>query len=341
LRELETAAVRHLQRVVGREPGVVATIVGALVFAGAPAAIGAFMGFTFGDWPCFALYFPAILLAAVLQGWRVGFLVAVVSAVTSTYFLARSPMSMGLTGQGKLSAAEYWVSAALILALAALLRSALAQLGAAADRERALNQELRHRVNNSLALAQAFASQTMRSTPEPEAFYASFRSRLTALARAQDILSSDNETECQFPNLAETALEAFAGRNAISLCGGRWSVPRASCVPLVLALHELATNAVKYGALSAPEGRVSLNWTINDTDAGSKIVLEWVEHGGPPVAIPTRRGLGSRLLARQQGLDEVSVAYNPEGLSCTLVVRGTTREDPATKQVLSGGPASS
>jgi two-component sensor histidine kinase len=329
------AAARFLKRFAEHEPGAIGAIAGALAFVAAPSGVALLLGFAFGETPCFALFFPAILLAALLLGWRVGLLVALLSAISSQHLLANAPMSMAMTKHGLLTAGEYWLSAGLILVTAALLRNAFVQLNAAAERERALNHELRHRVNNGLALALAFASQTIRSAPEPEVFYASFRSRLMALARAQDILSSGDWADCQFPKLAETALEAFDQRNAISLSGDACSVPSASCVPLVLALHELATNAVKHGALSVPGGRVSLNWSTGGAD-GSQVVLRWVESGGPTVEPPSRHGLGSRLLVRQSGLDEVSTEYDPAGLRCTMVVRGTsckrattsTRSDP-------------
>jgi two-component sensor histidine kinase len=235
--------------------------------------------------------------------------------------------------KGVLPAAEYWLSATLIVITAELLRRAFVKVNDAAETERALNQELRHRVNNSLALALAFASQTKRSAPEPEVFFAAFQSRLKALARAHDILSSGRRGDCQLPHLAKSALEEFVERGAISLTGAHCCVPSASCVPLVLALHELATNAVKHGALSAPGGEVALSWTICNEDARSDVALQWVESGGPPVERPTRKGLGSRLLVRQSGLDEVSLEFAPTGLQCTMVVRGVTGE--RTTQVVS------
>jgi two-component sensor histidine kinase len=321
-------AVRHFQRLAEWKPGALWTAVGILVFVAAPTFAGITLRVLVGEWACFSLYFPPILLATLLLGWRAGLLVTVIAAVTAAVLLAGSPMAMGPTRHGMVIGVEYWISAALIILTAALLRSAFVQLNEAAEKERALNQELRHRVNNSLALALAFASQTLRSSPEPEVFYGSFRSRLMALARAQDILSSGNWADCQFPNLAEAALEAFAERDAITLVGAQCRVPSESCVPLVLALHELATNAVKHGALSAPGGRVALSWTSNGADARAEIVLEWIESGGPPVKLPTRRGLGSRLLTRQAGLDEVNVDYDPAGLRCTMVARGSERVTP-------------
>jgi two-component sensor histidine kinase len=316
---------RHPQRFAVRQPGPIETLLGSVAFAALPAGIGAILGFSFGHWGCFALWFPTILLAALLLGWGAGLLTALLSAIASGVLLSRSPMPMALTKDGLLAAGEYWISAVAIIATAALLRRTLAQLNAATEKEHTLNLELRHRVNNCLALALAFASQTKRSSPEPEVFYANFQSRLMALARAQDVLSSADWADCQFPALAETALEAFAQRSAISLTGGRCFVPPASCVPLVLALHELATNAVKHGALSVAQGRVSLSWTIKGADERSELALQWIETGGPTVERPAHRGLGSRLLVRQAGLDGVNLEYDPAGVQCTILVRGVTR----------------
>jgi two-component sensor histidine kinase len=318
------AAIRLLRRLAGRKQGVVETAAGVVLFLAVPTAVRVVLYSMLGERPCFALYFPAILGAALLLGWRVGLLVMVLSAIVADYFYIGSPMTTGLSKGGTLATVAYWLSGTLIIATAELLRRALAQLNAAAETEHALNQELRHRVNNSLALAQAFASQTMRSAPEPEVFYASFQSRLRALAQAHDILSSADWGDCEFPHLAEAALKPFADRGAITLNGGPCQVPSASCVPLVLALHELATNAVKYGALSVPAGKVALNWKIHDQVAQSEMVLQWVESGGPSVQAPTRRGLGSRLLVRQSGLDDVLVSYDPAGLQCTILVREIT-----------------
>jgi two-component sensor histidine kinase len=283
----------------------------------------------FGERACFALYFPAILAGALLLGWRVGLLVTILSAVAVDYLSIGPPMTAGLAMGGVMAAVEYWLSATLIIITAELLRRAMVKLNAAAEMEQALNLELRHRVNNSLAMALAFAAQIKRSEPEPEAFFAAFQSRLVALARAHDILSTRSAGDCHLPQLAETALEAFTSLGQITLSGDRCSLPAASCVPLVLALHELATNAVKHGALSAPGGTATLIWTICNQDARSEVRLEWIESGGPPVERPARKGLGSRLLVRQSGLDEVSVDYAPTGLQCTMVVRGITGERTA------------
>jgi two-component sensor histidine kinase len=322
-------AGRFLKRFAKRQPGAIGTAVGAILFVAGPTGLRLILDSVFVEQACFALYFPAILLGALLLGWRVGVLVALLSAVAVDHLPVGRALTMGLANGGVLVAAEYWVSAALIIVTAELLRRTYVRLSAAVQTARALNLELRHRVNNSLAMALAFAAQTKRSAPEPEVFFATFQSRLTALARANDILSSGNAGECRLPQLADAALEAFAERGQISISGRPCNVPVASCVPLVLALHELATNAVKHGALSAPKGTVALDWTIHGEDARSEVRLQWLERGGPPVGLPIRKGLGSRLLVRQAGLDEVSVAFAPAGLECMMVVRGITSEPAA------------
>ncbi len=101
--------------------------------------------------------------------------------------------------------------------------------------------------------------------------------------------------------------------------GARAILDPICCEPLILALHELATNAHKYGSLSVPQGRVELSWEVAMSDA-SKCILRWVETDGPVIQVPVRAGLGLRLLKRQKGLDSVTISYDPDGLTCELTV---------------------
>jgi two-component sensor histidine kinase len=94
-------------------------------------------------------------------------------------------------------------------------------------------------------------------------------------------------------------------------------------VPLSLALHELCTNAHKYGALSVPEGRVELVWTVGEGE-DALLRLAWRESGGPPVSAPAHVGMGTQLLKRQRGLDKVELHYRPGGVECSIAVAGVT-----------------
>ena len=117
-------------------------------------------------------------------------------------------------------------------------------------------------------------------------------------------------------HVVRVALAPFSNSGRISMAGDDCSVPAESCVPLTLVLHELATNALKYGALSNGEGNVSVNWSC---DGGIRI--DWVERNGPTVVKPKRRGLGSRLIARQPGLEAVDLRFEAEGVVCGLTLK--------------------
>lgn len=173
-------------------------------------------------------------------------------------------------------------------------------------------------MNNNLAVVQALASQTARTTAAGADFYEPFLDRLHALREAHDILSSTDWTSCDLPRIADRGLKAFLASGRVSVTGPACTLPSASCVALVLALHELGVNAMKFGSLSVPEGRVDVAW---DLQAG-QLVLRWSEHSGPPVQAPTRKGLGARLLSPQQGLDDVVIDYLPVGVRCAIRING-------------------
>jgi len=103
------------------------------------------------------------------------------------------------------------------------------------------------------------------------------------------------------------------------ISGPACELPRDACVPLSLALHELCTNAAKYGALSVPEGWVALDWRL---DGDGLLTLSWREENGPPVTGPARAGMGTQLLKRQRGLDHVELHYRPAGVECAIAIEG-------------------
>lgn len=185
---------------------------------------------------------------------------------------------------------------------------------------RLLMQELAHRVKNTLAMIQAIASQTLRGATSLEAANETFTARLGALARAHDLLVGGVRAHAAIADIAASII-GIQGDPARFRIGGPEVVlgPRAA-LGLTLVLHELATNAVKYGSLASPAGIVTLSWRVDEIDGASQFRLRWQESGGPPVTPPSRRGFGSRLIERTfpSPRGRAESAYLPGGLVFTL-----------------------
>jgi two-component sensor histidine kinase len=183
--------------------------------------------------------------------------------------------------------------------------------------------EMKHRVKNTLATVQAIAMQTLQRTPsdEREAFIV----RLHALAKAHDLLSLKSWDRAQLRDVVGTALGAFQeAHRARFLIEGPddvWLEANRSLL-LAMALHELATNAVKYGALSNGNGHVSVTWDLPKSGGSKRLILRWEERGGPTVRPPERKGFGSQLIERavQAGLGTTRLTFDSQGVTCTLDV---------------------
>ncbi len=192
-------------------------------------------------------------------------------------------------------------------------------------RQHLLIAELNHRVKNTLATVQSLAQQSMRSTDAPPGFATAFSSRLLALARAHDLLTREEWGGATLADVAAAALAPWLDGGRIALDGPRIRLVPKHALALSMALGELATNAVKHGALSVPSGQVSLAWHQN---GDGEVVLEWVEGGGPAVRPPSRRGLGSRLLGRPLAAElggTVDVRFDPDGVRCVMGFPAGTR----------------
>lgn len=192
------------------------------------------------------------------------------------------------------------------------------------ERQRLMVNELNHRVKNTLATVQAIASQTLRGA-DP-ALGRTLEGRLLTLAAAHDVLTRESWEGAELDDVATGALDPFGGRNSgrFVVSGPRVRLEPRAALALALGLHELCTNALKYGALSAEQGYVVVYWEIT-RDAEPLLRLTWVEHGGPPVAVPARRGFGTRLVERSLAQDLGGTARidfgDPEGIRCLIEVR--------------------
>jgi len=178
--------------------------------------------------------------------------------------------------------------------------------------------ELNHRVKNTLAIVQSLAHQSFHSsTPAADAIR-SFGSRLEALAAAHNLLTRKNWDTASIADVATAALAPFVPEDRRDIEGPDVAVLPQTAVGLALALHELATNASKYGALSTESGRISVCWKIVD----DQLQMEWREKGGPPVSPPKHRGFGSRMIERTLAAEfggKVELLFRPEGVTCTVV----------------------
>ena len=185
-----------------------------------------------------------------------------------------------------------------------------------------LLHEIKHRVKNTLGTVQAIASQTFRDGPREERD--AFNARLRALSSAHDLLTRQDFDQVPVRETVERALSPFqeSGAHRIAASGDRVLLSANQSLLLAMAIHELATNAVKYGALSNATGTVRLNWTTR-SEPETRLFLEWREGGGPAVSPPMRRGFGTNLLERalQQEQGSASMLFAPEGVACTLAIK--------------------
>ncbi|MBY5639343.1 PAS domain S-box protein [Rhizobium leguminosarum] len=196
----------------------------------------------------------------------------------------------------------------------------------AENQQKILIDELNHRVKNTLATVQSLAGQTARHADGLEDFAERFEARLLALARAHDLLTRHHWKDAPLDLLAQEVLTAVAGEAAgrIRIHGPSVVLDPRTALSLTMTLNELATNAIKYGALSSEVGNLSVSWhLLGEAQSHPSLALDWLEAGGPPVSPPTRRGIGSRLMERCIERDlagEFDLAFEPTGVTCRISV---------------------
>ena len=235
------------------------------------------------------------------------------------------------------------------------LRTYANLLGAAIDRFRVVDDlraalrhkellinELNHRVKNTLATVQSITFQTLRNASSPKEATSAIEGRLRALSHAHDVLTRENWEAANLSEIVAQAVEPYRshGEHRIHVRGSPARLPPRVALSLAMTLQELATNAVKYGALSSPNGEVNVHWEVSQEEDSYNLQIKWEETGGPPVTrerLP--RGFGTRLIERtvKQELDgDVQIEFAPTGLVCVLRVplRGATGS-----KVSSGSPS--
>jgi two-component sensor histidine kinase len=182
--------------------------------------------------------------------------------------------------------------------------------------------ESNHRVKNVLATVQSIAAQTLRGSASLEEFGQAFEGRLEALSRTSTLLAVHRWRATELRALVEAALEPYrAPGGNVHLEGPGVTLSPKTALTLSLVLHELATNAAKYGALSVPQGRVEVTWANKETAEGRHLSLAWTEHDGPEVRTSDRRGFGRRLIERSVAYEldgSAELEFAPTGVRCRI-----------------------
>ncbi len=285
----------------------------AVVCVGIATVVRVGLGRISPDSAVFAPYYSATLVAALVGGGESGTLAAGLGA-TAAYFLF-VPEDWGLAPfrlEQLVSLVLYGTSSVVIVWAAQSYRGLLQQLRATEVTRELLNRELVHRIKNVLANVQGIVGQTL---VDQKTLRDVINARIAALGATNDLLV---KSDWQSASLREILIHEFSpyGLSRFQLHGGDADCPSALAIFLALVIHELTTNAVKYGALSCPDGRIDIAWT----DVSGQLTLEWIESGGPEPTSPPREGFGTALLqsgARQfQGT--VDFRFERTGLRCRL-----------------------
>jgi two-component sensor histidine kinase len=277
----------------------------------------------------FITFFPALIVAAALGGFAGG--MACLAAATLGVVLLLPPFESSPAW----ALGAFWVAGGLVVAVASAmadtvreLRSSRRELTAAQGRLQTLVGELAHRSRNALFVIMSIVSQSARATQSAAEAEQLINARLQAMLRAQDALLQADGVSVGLRPLLDRALEPFDLKRIEIGAAPEIQVEADVAVGLGLLFHELATNALKYGALSQPQGRILIAWTV-DADFAR---FEWREVGGPRIAEPSTKGFGARLLEAAlvpQG-GKAERRFEPDGVVCELrIPRPARAADPA------------
>lgn len=243
------------------------------------------------------VFIPAIVLVTLVAGPRYGVLTAALSGIAMWYVTLPPVNDFALSHADAVSLCIYVISSGIAILLVYWLRESQAQ-------ERLLRNELQHRTKNLFTLVHGVANQTLRGDVSLDEARAAFVSRLTALNRANETMGDAALDRVALDPLVRSVLKSFSDQ--FECRGTEAHVNGQTARNLSLALHELATNSAKYGALSAARGTVQVSWGVSVQ--GGALNFVWRESGGPPVTPPARRGFGTKLLKSVFGSADVEFA---------------------------------
>jgi two-component sensor histidine kinase len=233
---------------------------------------------------------------SVLDLWLMVAVFALIAETTSIALFINARFTFGFYGLRLTSLA---VSKVVLVGLLWEAMRLQVRLQTVNSRQRLLVEELNHRVKNTLATVQSIASQTFREEPDPKAFHEAFQKRLAALSRTHNRLSEVAWAGLPLRDVLAAEMAPYAdGADRVAIDGPDVKLTPSASLAFGMAFHELATNAAKYGAFSVPDGRVRVQWRIDDVSGARHLRMAWRESNGPPVTPPSRRGVGSHLIER-------------------------------------------
>lgn len=319
---------RPVERWIARQnPGILGQSLWAVALITLPVAIRLALAPWVESPFWFPSYYPAVLVAGLLLGAPGGTAVWLLGGLAGLFLIVLPLAQYQITRQIVIVTAFYYFCSGLILLVAIACRAALIRLEAAHERDQQMKAELRHRIRNSIAVVQGLAHQTARrSEGDLARFREGFDGQLAALGSALGLLAEQNWQVCGLPDLPRAVLLPFSSSRQIRLEGPRCHLTGEAAEPLALILHELATNAVKYGALSTPDGCVHVRWEVSlSARSGPICEMIWRETGGPAVHHPPQQGQGSRLFRKQRGIRAISRSFDPQGLTCAMSLDAVPR----------------
>jgi two-component sensor histidine kinase len=263
----------------------------------------------------FTAYNLAIIVATFFGGFWPGLAALVISVVTGWYLFLDPVFSFALPAKQAWMLSMFTFVSAINVILVSVLNRAIDRMLAHEEHQQFLIGELHHRSQNLFSVIQAIASRTLMEEESLPQAQETLNSRLAALAHAHALLAETGWTGALLTKIIERVLAGFPKQMSITGCGILLNTPMAQNFALIL--HELATNSVKYGALSSAQGRVVITGTIDGTSRNTQFRLLWKECGGPSVTPPERKGFGNTILfeAARRFAQNVEAKYGAEGLT--------------------------
>ena len=261
----------------------------------------------------FITFFPAVFLAAYYLGRGPGLLVLVLSTLVGTAWIdpsGQSPITFYIA-----SALLFLAVAGMIVFLVDALMMAHEKLRQQEQQLEMINRELKHRIKNLFAIADSVCQQTINAGGSAKEMSRAVSGRILAIASAQDLLSTTATEGAEMKEIVGKLASSLAPTpSRIRVEGEPFRLPVDATTPFALILHELATNALKYGAWSKENGWVHVKWTATS----ELLQFKWREHDGPALAPPVREGLGRKLIKSSLPGARVDHSFKPDGLQCEI-----------------------